>query len=60
MAENVTVVKAGGKVAIAFDPAAEGRPSKTSGKNMVIASSGGFVEVPGHPGLRYSINVIRG
>lgn len=55
--ENLSVSVVGGKVRIEFDPAYRASDAPAPGKKMIrVASSGGFVEIPGTEGVRLSLN----
>jgi hypothetical protein len=56
--QNVTVKVEGNKLVIEVDLTKELRPS-SSGKTILIASSEGNANVPGHEGVKFGLNVYR-
>jgi len=56
--ENVTLKVEGSKLVITVDLAKQAGASK-SGKSIVIGTSGGNVDVPGHPGVKLGLNVYK-
>jgi len=55
---NVSVGTLGELLAFTVDPNEDLGPSKT-GKSNIVASTGGFAEVPGYPNLRVNLTIIR-
>jgi hypothetical protein len=56
--QNVTVRVEGNKLVIEVDLTKEIGPS-SSGKTILIASSEGNANVPGHEGVKFGLNVYR-
>jgi hypothetical protein len=56
--QNVTVSVEGNKLVIEVDLTKEIGPS-SSGKTILIASSEGNSNVPGHDGVKFGLNVYR-
>lgn len=46
------------KLVITIDLAKEFGPSNT-GKTVIVASSGGSIDIPGHPGKKLGLNVFK-
>ena len=55
-AENVAMKVVGEVLTVTIDLSKKLRPSKT-GKTVLVATSSGNIEVPGHPELRIGLNV---
>ena len=59
MADNVALEVNGDVLAIHVNLRAAGRAS-ASGKTLVIASTRGNLDVPGHEGVKLGLNVFKG
>lgn len=57
-AGNVKATVTGDKLVIEVDLAQNLGPS-TSGKSDFVANTGGFTPVEDHPGMKFSLNVIK-
>lgn len=56
---NVEVSNGTGSiVTLTIDMAQDFGPSK-SGKTIIVASTGGSVEIPGHPGVKLGLNIFK-
>lgn len=58
MAENLKMSVSGGKLTIEVDLKKEQGPSK-SGKNIIIATTGGNMEVPNGMGAKIGLNIYK-
>ncbi len=56
--QNVTMQVDKGILTIKINLGKDCGPSKT-GKTRIVATSGGNVDVPGHPGVKLGINVYK-
>ena len=56
--KNCEMKVVNGKLVITLDLSKEFGPS-SSGKTTIVASSGGSVEIPGHPGMKLGLNVFK-
>lgn len=58
MAKNVKMSVKGTVLTLVMDLDAPAEPSKT-GKSEIVGSTSGFLDVPGAPGVRVSVNLIK-